>query len=123
MLTMGTDVTRYFVQTTTQLSRLYKAWVGAMAGTQVCLRRPASVTKDTLGNALLLWARVQPPDKLAKMLEPFMDEFDRVWASRDGAETAEPWRSSAVRDSSPGDVSETQVLPEKKQPKKRSGAS
>jgi hypothetical protein len=99
MLTMGTDVTRYFVQTTTQLSRLYKAWVGAMAGTKVCLRRPASVTKDTLGNALLLWARTQPPEKLAEMLEPFMNEFDTLWAAKEGGEySGEAWLPGSVRE-------------------------
>jgi hypothetical protein len=103
MLTMGTDVTRYFVQTTTQLSRLYKAWVGAMAGTKVCLRRPASVTKDTLGNALLLWARTQPPEKLAEMLEPFMNEFDTLWAAKEGGEySGEAWLPGAVRDLTAG---------------------
>lgn len=130
MLTMGTDVTRYFVQTTTRLHRLYGAWVGAMKGTRICLGRQAATTKDTLGNALFLWARAQPSEKLAEMLLPYMDEFDRVWATKDDGESAgTPWLPGAVRDQTsidqppprrsaerPPEVNETRVLP---QPRKR----
>jgi|SRR5215207_3785439 len=127
MLTMGTEVTRYFVQTTTRLHRLYGAWVGAMKGTKVCLGRQAATTKDTLGNALFLWARNQPPERLADMLRPYMDEFDAIWAAKDGAEsTGDAWTPGAVRDQTdllqpprPGHVNHTQVDPDRPSRKRR----
>jgi hypothetical protein len=103
MLAMGTDVTRWFVQTTNHLHRTYQAWVGAMKGTKVALGRDIPPNKDTFGNALWLWARAQPPEKLAQMLEPYMDEWDRIWTAREGAAeaTGQPWLPGSVRDQTP----------------------
>lgn len=89
MLTMETKVIRHFFQTTPKLKKLYVAWAGLMKGTKLGLSRE-SLTQDALGNALWLWARAQDPEEIARILEPYVDEFQAAWESREFEEVVKP---------------------------------
>jgi hypothetical protein len=136
MLTMATDErTRHYFQTFQRLKNQYTAWAANMRATATYASRQGHTSNDAIGNALFMWAREQDPEKLAKLLEPYLNQWQEMWDAREGAAeaTGQPWLPGSVRDQTPlldppkprkpSHVNETRVDPDRPKSGKRNRAS
>lgn len=101
MLTMATDETRHYVQTLKRLKTRYTSWAARMRATDRYAERSGHTSNDAIGNALLMWANEQDPEALAGMLEPYLNQFQKMWIEKDKALNGE---------GGPTIVNETKVL-------------
>lgn len=86
---------KVYYRTTPKLKGRYRALMGNLRATDAYSAR-GYTSNDAIVNAFILWADGRDPEEVARMLLPFVDEFDAIWAATPTTETRKDNPGSAA---------------------------